>query len=219
MKDFLEPLSKPRNIRRCLSNYMRRVSALLALWLSLVFFVPFAEGYYNMPLQNPKRSVDRKKGAMPEKQKRDQRSGDSHFSSNIIIFIEKDRSFTKSSGDLPMLYISLFSDGAVNRYGSINESFTGPVSNSEYESEAVVGVSEDNLYDQLLRAAPKELIKLKDSHWKYGQEEAPYHLYISIYEAKEKGTLIEYYYSSEGPIPPAFIREFVKKADALTDEW
>jgi hypothetical protein len=44
-------------------------------------------------------------------------------------------------------------------------------------------------------------------------------LYISIHEFKKKGTLIDYYYNSEGPIPPAFIQEFVRKADALTDEW
>jgi hypothetical protein len=156
---------------------------------------------------------------MPEKQKRDQNSKDSHFSPNIIIFIEKDRSFTKSSADLPILYISLFSDGTVNRYGSINESFTGPVSNSEYGSQAVVGVSEDNLYDKLLKATPKELIQLKDFHSVHGEKEAPYHLYISIYEVEDKGTLIDYYYDSEGPIPPAFMREFVRKADALTDEW
>jgi len=178
MKGFPNPLAKPRTIHRSLYEYLRWAPALLALALSLPFFAPFAEGGYEKLLQNPKKPVVGKKGTMPVKQERDQRSRASHFSPNIIIFVEKDRSFTKSQDDLPMLYISLFSDGTVNRYGSINESFTGPVTNSKYNSEAVVGVSENNLYDELLRAAPKELIELKDFYWKYGQQEAPYHLYI-----------------------------------------
>jgi hypothetical protein len=148
----------------------------------------------------------------------DQNRRNARFSPNIIIFIEKDSSFTQSD-DGPMLYISLFTNGIVNRYGSIDESFREPRSDSEYNSTVLIGDSADYLYYELLAMIPKEFAELDRFHWIFGQEDAPYHLYISIYEVEEEGTVIDYYYNSEDKGPPNFLREFVRRADILTHNW
>ena len=144
-----------------------------------------------------------------------------------MLFIEKDLSFswpfeegenTYDSDELPMIYISIFADGTVNRSGSINDSLT-EIIDSEYNTTIVMGVSEDKLYEQLLEAFSGELIDLSGEHYLTEEEVPPYHLYISIEKEGGEGIYIHYYYSSDSSNIPAVVNEFVKKAASLTEEW
>jgi hypothetical protein len=146
---------------------------------------------------------------------------------NIIVFIEKDLSFswpfeedeeTSESDELPILYISIFADGTVNRSGSINDSLTGII-DSEYNTTIVMGVSENELYEQLLGVISQELVDLSGEHYLTEEKVPPYHLYISIEKEGSEGIYIHYYYGSDSEPIPSVAQEFVMKATFLTEEW